>query len=139
MANAAKTRQNATDVPAFLNAVANARRRADALALCALMQQLAGEPPAMWGASIVGFGRYGYTYASGHSGESCRIGFAPRATGLVLYIMAGFAAQPELLARLGKHRTGKSCLYVNHLADIDPDVLGQLITHSLAWMKAKYP
>ena len=93
----------------------------------------------MWGPSIVGFGRYHYRYDSGHEGEWCRIGFSPRAKELVVYIVGGFPRHQPLMDRLGKHRTGKSCLYIKRLADVDPSVLEQLITESLDHMREKYP
>ncbi|MDE0061535.1 MAG: DUF1801 domain-containing protein, partial [Gammaproteobacteria bacterium] len=108
-----KTRQNDGDVDAYLDSVENPNRREDARRIIVLMREITGEPPRMWGSSIVGFGSYHYTYASGREGDWPVVGFAPRKRNLVLYIMPGFARYESLLARLGKHRTGKSCLYVN--------------------------
>ena len=133
-----KTRQNDGDVDAYLDSVENPRRREDALRVLALMREITGEAPRMWGSSIVGFGSYHYTYASGREGDWPVVGFAPRKQNLVLYIMPGFAGYEALLARLGKHRTGKSCLYVNRLDDIDPDVLEELVRESVADMKRRY-
>ena len=133
-----KTRQNDGDVDAYLNSVENPRRREDALQVLTLMREVTGEAPRMWGSSIVGFGSYHYTYASGRGGDWPVVGFAPRKQNLVLYIMPGFAGHEALLARLGKHRTGKSCLYVNKLDDIDPDVLEELVRESVADMKRRY-
>ena len=133
-----KTRQNDGDVDAYLDSVENPRRREDALRVLALMREITGEAPRMWGSSIVGFGSYHYTYASGREGDWPVVGFAPRKQNLVLYIMPGFARYEALLARLGKHRTGKSCLYVNKLDDIDPDVLEELVRESVAEMKRRY-
>ena len=137
----AETKTKATPVaPAdFIAAVPDPIRRADAETLVALFEQAVGEPATMWGASIIGFGRYRYTYDSGHSGETLRIGFSPRKAEQVLYVLSGDPAEPDLLARLGKHRTGKSCLYVKKLADIDMAVLRELVGVSLAHMDAKYP
>ena len=103
------------------------------------MQEATGEAPTMWGASIIGFGKYHYRYESGCEGDSCIIGFSPRKRELVIYIMPGFAPFQGQMARLGKHKTGQSCLYVKRLSDIDKSVLDELITASVTWMKAKYP
>ena len=133
-----KTRQNDGDVDAYLDSVENPRRREDARQVLTLMREITGDAPRMWGSSIVGFGSYHYTYASGREGDWPVVGFAPRKQNLVLYIMPGFAGYEALLARLGKHRTGKSCLYVNKLDDIDPDVLEELVRESVADMKRRY-
>ena len=133
-----KTRQNDMNVDAFLDGVENPRRREDARRLLALMQEVTGEPPKMWGATIVGFGSYHYRYASGREGDWPVVGFAPRKQNLVLYIMPGFTRYSALLAKLGKHRTGKSCLYVNKLDDIDPRILEELVRESVAEMKRRY-
>lgn len=133
-----KTRQNDGDVDAYLDSVENPNRREDARRIIVLMREITGEPPRMWGSSIVGFGSYHYTYASGREGDWPVVGFAPRKRNLVLYIMPGFARYESLLARLGKHRTGKSCLYVNKLDDIDPDVLEELVRESVDEMKRRY-
>ena len=114
-------------------------RREDARTVLAMMQRATGEPPRMWGANIVGFGHYRYRYASGREGEWFRIGFSPRKSALTLYIMPGFDAYDGLLARLGKHRTGKSCLYVTRLANVDEAVLDELIVASVGHMAEKYP
>ena len=133
-----KTRQNDMNVDAFLDGVENPRRREDARRLLALMQEVTGELPKMWGATIVGFGSYHYRYASGREGDWPVVGFAPRKQNLVLYIMPGFTRYSALLAKLGKHRTGKSCLYVNKLDDIDPRILEELVRESVAEMKRRY-
>ena len=137
--SAIKTVATDVDVAAFIAAVEPAVRRADAERLCALMSRLSGEPPRLWGPTIIGFGRYRYRYDSGRTGEMCRIGFSPRKATLVIYIVDGFPGHADLLTRLGKHKTGKSCLYVNKLADIDMAVLEQLVTESLGVMAARYP
>ena len=103
------------------------------------MSAITGLPATMWGPSIVGFGRYDYRYDSGHSGSFFRTGFSPRKANLVIYIMPGYQDFSDLLARLGKHRIGKSCLYVNKLADIDLDVLEEIIRAGLARMEELYP
>ncbi len=138
MAAELKTRPTQVSVDAFLDAVADPQRREDAKALRAMMERLSGEPAQMWGPSIVGFGRYHYRYDSGHEGDMCQVGFSPRARELVLYIVPGFGAD-ELMARLGKHRAGKSCLYVKRLADVDQGVLEELVSRSLAYVRERYP
>ena len=133
-----KTKPNDASVDAYLDSVENPRRREDARRVLALMQEITGEPAKMWGSSIVGFGSYHYTYASGREGDWPIVGFAPRKQNLVLYIMPGFARYDDLLSRLGKHRTGKSCLYVNKLADIDLAVLEELVRESFADMISRH-
>ena len=135
----AEIKTKATEVPvgAFIAAVPDPVRRADAEALVALMQRLTGEPPKMWGPTIIGFGSYRYQYASGHAGEMCRTGFSPRKAELVLYVLGG--EQDELLARLGRHRRGKGCLYVKKLADVDMGVLETLVRDQIARIDQAYP
>ena len=133
-----KTSQNEGDVNAFIDAVENPRRRADARQLLDLMQTVTGEPPKMWGPSIVGFGKYHYRYASGREGDSLVVGFSPRKQNLVIYIMPGFSDYGELLGKLGKFRTGRSCLYVNKLDDVDLQLLEQLVRESVEEMKRRY-
>jgi len=126
-----KTKETGGDVDAFLDAVADPARRADAKALCALMARATGEAPALWG-GIVGFGRCHYRYESGREGDWMVSGFAVRAKELVLYLGLGAGGFDDLLARLGKHKTGKGCLYVRSLADIDPAVLEAIVSRALA-------
>jgi len=114
-------------------------RRRDAKALAKLFASITGEKPRMWGATIVGFGQYRYRYDSGREGDSLRIGFSPRSQNLVLYIMAGFRGSAGLLAKLGKHKIGKSCLYVNKLDDVDQGVLEQLVKRAWNEMGKNYP
>lgn len=134
-----KTRPTPVSVDAFIAAVADERQRGDAERICGMMTRLSGEPAAMWGPSIIGFGRYHYKYDSGREGDMCRIGFSPRKGQTVIYLIDGFAGQAGLLARLGKHKTGKSCLYIKRLADVDEAVLEQLCASSLAHLAEKYP
>ncbi len=134
-----KTKKNDASVEEFLAAVENERRREDSFVVLEMMKRLTGEEPKMWGSSIVGFGSYRYRYASGREGDWPRIGFSPRKRSLTIYVMPGFSNHDELLARLGKHRTGKSCLYVNRLADIDMDELERLMRGSLDAMREMYP
>lgn len=133
-----KTQENDGSVEDYLLSVEEPRR-GEARQVIDLMQRLSGQPARMWGKSIVGFGHYDYDYASGRTGTWMRIGMAARKKNLTLYIMPGFAAYEELLGRLGKHKTGKSCLYVNKLADVDLGVLEELVGASLAHMAEKYP
>ena len=137
--SALKTQLNDANVEEFLAAVENDRRREDSFTVLELMKRVTGEKPRMWGTSIVGFGSYHYRYASGREGDWPRIGFSPRKQSLTIYVMPGFSTHDDLLSRLGKHRTGKSCLYVNKLADIDMDVLEQLVRSSLETMRERYP
>ncbi|MBQ1498232.1 MAG: DUF1801 domain-containing protein [Sphingomonas sp.] len=134
-----KTKATEVSVSDFVAAVPDEARRADAEAVCAMMARLTGEPPKMWGPSIIGFGSYRYTYDSGRTGEMCRIGFSPRKAELVLYLLDGNADQSEVLSRLGRHRTGKGCLYVKRLADVDADVLEEIVRAKIARMDAAYP
>ena len=133
-----KTKATDASVEDFLATIEHPRKRADAEAVCQMMQEVTGEAPRMWGTSIVGFGKYEYRYESGRSGEWPIVGFSPRKQNLTLYIMPGFDAYAPLLAKLGKHTTGRSCLYVNKLADIDTDVLRELVGASVSFMRAKY-
>ena len=129
-----KTQATVASVDAFLDAIADLPRREDCRRVRALMEAATGAPAVMWGPSIVGFGRYRYRYASGREGEWPVTGFSPRKNDLTLYLMPGFEQQAALMAKLGKHKTGKSCLYLKRLADVDRVVLEELITRSVAAM-----
>lgn len=119
-------------VDAFLASVADEGRRGDAERLCALMLDITGEPATLWGSGIIGFGRYHYRYDSGHEGDSALVSFAPRKEHLVLYLASGFESRyPDALSRLGPHKTGKGCLYLKRLADVDEDALRALIDRSV--------
>ena len=135
----AKTVPTDADPVAFVAAVPDATRRRDAETLLALLGEISGEPPVLWGDALVGFGRYRYRYASGREGEWPRIGFSPRKQQTVLYLMPGFEGREDLLARLGPHKTGASCLYLKRLSDVDPGVLADLCRASLARMGELYP
>jgi hypothetical protein len=120
------------DAGAFLDAIPDVRRRNDARALCALMQEVTGEPPAMWGGSIVGFGSYHYRYESGHEGDSALASFAPRKQATVIYLAGYFEGEDAaLVERLGPVTTGKGCLYIKRLGDVDHDALRELIERSV--------
>jgi hypothetical protein len=126
-----KTKPTDASVDAFLESVDHPVRRADGKAVRAMMEHVTREPATMWGPSIVGFGRYHYRYASGHEGDMCRRGFSPRKANLVLYV-GGFPEYEALLARLGKHKSSKACLYLTKLADVDLDVLAEIAGRTYA-------
>jgi hypothetical protein len=120
------------DVGAFLDAVPDDNRRADAHTLVELMRSVTGEPPVMWGATIVGFGSYHYRYASGRSGDAPLAAFSPRKANLVVYLVGGYADRyAKLLEQLGPHKTGTACLYLKRLGDVDVKVLRQLVERSM--------
>ena len=121
-----KTKPTDLSVDSFLDAIEHPVRRADGKTVRAMMERVTGERARMWGPSIIGFGTYHYRYASGHEGDMCRVGFSPRSANLVLYV-GGFPDYEALLAKLGKHRTSKACLYVNKLADVDLAVLEEIV------------
>ncbi len=125
-----KTKPTDHDVKAFLNAIPDEKRRQDCFTILNLMQQVIGVEPKMWGDSIVGFGSYHYKYASGREGDWLLTGFSPRKQYLTLYIMAGFDEYDELMSKLGKYKTGKSCLYIKQIEDVDPDTLRELVKRS---------
>lgn len=129
-----KTKKTKASVAAFLNKIADAQRRKDCQTVLDLMKLATGEEPKMWGDSIVGFGSYHYRGASGREGDWPIIGFSPRKTDLTLYIMAGFQDFESLMAKLGKFKTGKSCLYLKKLDDVEIPVLKKLIAKSVAKM-----
>jgi len=125
-------RPTEASVTEFLAQVPDERRREDAHRLCAMMQEITGEPPAMWGSSIIGFGSYHYRYPSGHEGDSPLASFAPRSQHLVIYLVGEFTGRYQsALARLGPHKTGKGCLYLRRLDDVDYDALRELIDRSV--------
>jgi hypothetical protein len=130
-----KTKKNDASVEAFLNAVPDESKRQDSYVLLEMIRQASGEEPSMWGDSIVGFGKLRYHYASGRSGEWLTIGFSPRKQNMTLYLMSGVEAHQEQLARLGRHTTGKGCVYFKRLSDLDMAVLRELIDSSLEWIK----
>lgn len=134
-----KTKENDASVKDFINTIEDEQKRKDCFALIDMMQDITGEEAKMWGTSIVGFGTYHYKYDSGREGDFMTVGFSPRKQALTLYIMAGFSRYDELMQRLGKFKTGKSCLYVKKLEDIDEKVLRELIKSSVKFIKDKYP
>lgn len=114
-------------------------RRADCEKLAAIMRSVVKEEPKMWGSSIVGFGSYHYVYDSGREGDMCLTGFSSRANAITAYVMTGFDGQPELMAKLGKFKTGKSCLYINSMSDIDEKVFKELVKRSVRRVRELYP
>jgi len=135
----AKTKPTKVSALRHIAAIANEEQRSDARTLVALMRRVTRQGPRMWGPSIVGFGSYHYKYASGHEGDSALAGFALRGSDLVVYIAPGFGGRDALLARLGKHKTGKVCLYIRRLANVDLKVLETLVARSVADTKRRYP
>lgn len=133
-----KTKPTEMSVAEFLAAIPDERKRADAQAIAKLMKQITKKQPKMWGPSIVGYGSYHYKYDSGREGDWFLTGFSPRKQNLSIYIMSGFTRRDALMKKLGKYKTGKSCLYVNKLADIDMAVLTELVRESAAYLQKKY-
>ncbi|MCZ7601923.1 MAG: DUF1801 domain-containing protein [Melioribacteraceae bacterium] len=131
-----KTRKNNHSVEAFINTIENPKRREDSFVVLDLMKKITKEEPKIWGTSIVGFGNYHYKYSSGREGDWFVTGFSPRKASLSLYIMSGFKEYEELLSKLGKFKTGVSCLYINKLEDVDMTVLKKLIKLSVKKMKS---
>jgi hypothetical protein len=119
--------------------IADDTRRRDAQTLVSLLREVTQHEPVLWGPGIIAFGKYRYTYDSGHSGESGRLAFAARKAETVLYLVSGFEPFADLLPKLGKHKTGKGCLYFKRLDDVDPEVLRTLLTRAWQWMAQKYP
>jgi len=131
-----KTKANTASVEKFLNGIEDEQRRQDCFRVLQLMKAATKTEPAMWGASIVGFGRYRYKYESGTKGEWFLMGFSPRKQDLTLYIMSGLERYSALLKKLGKHKTGRACLYIKRLDDVDESTLKQLIERSLTDLAA---
>ena len=133
-----KTVARTADPIAFIDKVKNEVKRKDSHELVAMMREITGEPPKIWGPSIVGFGSYHYVYASGHEGDICVTGFSPRSGALVVYLGPGLE-NDKLMAKLGKHKRGKGCLYINKLDDVDRGTLRKLIEHSIAELRKRGP
>jgi hypothetical protein len=133
-----KTRPTRASVTAFMAAIHDPGMRADAKKVAAMMRRATGKRARMWGPSIVGYGSYHYRYESGREGDFMITGFSPRKQALTIYIMPGFSRFPDLMSKLGKYKTGKSCLYIRRLADVDETVLERLIEESVSYMRAHY-
>ena len=134
-----KTKTTGASVDAYLASRASPEQLADCKAIMAMCKRVTKQQPRMWGPSIVGYGSYIYRYESGHSGDACLTGFAVRGKELVVYILVDNPEQVELLARLGRHKMGKTCLYFKRLADLDVEVLEALIAGSFAEVRRRYP
>lgn len=134
-----KTKATEVAVADFIAAVEPPERREEAARLNALFREVTGFAPKMWGPSIIGYGRYRYRYESGREGEMCATGFSPRGKAISVYILPGYQDYTPILARLGKHKTGKACLYINRLADVDEAVLGELVAAGLRDLNARWP
>lgn len=131
-----KTKATSVDPLKFIAKVKSETKRNDSLELVAMMQDITGEPPKMWGPTIVGFGTYHYVYDSGREGDICLTGFSPRGGSLVVYLGPGID-NDQLMGKLGKHRAGKGCLYVNKLDDVDRKVLRQLVEYAVKTLRKR--
>lgn len=134
-----KTKPTSVRVEDFLNGLEDDQVKKDCFILKKILTELSGFEPRMWGPSIVGFGSYHYKYESGHEGDSCLVGLAPRKQKITLYLAPGFAEQNDKLAKLGKYKTGKGCLYLRTIEDVDLKVLKELIRESISFLKSRYP
>ncbi|WP_298832070.1 DUF1801 domain-containing protein [uncultured Planococcus sp.] len=134
-----KTKETDADVIAFIESVDHPKKRQDAYKLLELFEQASGFSPKMWGSSIIGFGSYHYVYKTGHEGDAPLVGFSPRKAKISLYFATGDEKRGPLLEKLGKHTTGKACVYINQTDDVDLDVLQQLIRQSIDFLQDLYP
>ena len=134
-----KTKPTPQKVSEFVAGIEDKQKQADCRELMKLMSGITGNRAKMWGSSIVGYGKYHYKYESGREGDFFLTGFSPRKQALTIYIISGFSINPELMEKLGKYKTGKSCLYVKKLDDLDREALAQLIEESVAYIRKKYP
>lgn len=134
-----KTKENDSSVIEFIESVESEKKREDAYKLLDIFTETSGYPAKMWGTSIIGFGSYHYKYDSGHEGDAPLVGFSPRKANFSLYFATGDDKREELLKEFGKHKTGKACIYVNKIADIDVEVLKKLIEQSIKFLQEKYP
>lgn len=132
-----KTKPNKASIEKFLKKIKDEKKRKDSYKILELMKKITKDEPVMWGPSIIGFGKYHYKYESGREGDFFLTGFSPRKQNLTLYIISGFKRYDKLMKKLGKHKTGSSCLYINKLEDVDMKVLKELITESVKYMKNK--
>ncbi|KON87722.1 hypothetical protein AF332_13345 [Sporosarcina globispora] len=134
-----KTKENEKSVIEFIEKIDSPKKREDAYNLLDIFTETTGYQAKMWGPSIIGFGSYHYKYATGHEGDAPLVGFSPRKAKISLYFAAGDTKRKELLERFGKHTTGKACVYINKIADIDVEVLKELIVQSIAFLREAYP
>ncbi|MER2089380.1 MAG: DUF1801 domain-containing protein [Sporosarcina sp.] len=137
--NEQKTKETNDSVIEFIENVENPKKRADAYLLLTLFSEITGYEAKMWGPSIIGFGSYHYVYKTGHEGDAPLVGFSPRKAKISLYFAPGDTEREALLARFGKHTTGKACVYINKVDDIDTDVLRELIVQSVTFLQKQYP
>ena len=133
-----KTKPSKASVEKFLKGVTDPKKREDSFTILEMMKKITKDEPKMWGPSIVGFGKYHYKYDSGREGDMCIAGFSPRKQNLTIYLMPGFGKYDELMRKLGKYKTGVSCLYIKKLEDVDMKILKELISSSFKYMKEKY-
>ncbi|MFC1225431.1 DUF1801 domain-containing protein [Pedobacter sp. BG31] len=134
-----KTTENDLSVNDFLNTVTDETKRKDCFNLSSIIAETTGFKAKMWGTAIVGFGSYHYKYESGRAGDAPLAGFSPRKDAIALYLSLGFEKRDELLAKFGKHKTAKACIYVKHLSDIDVEILKEMVANSVARIKSLYP
>jgi uncharacterized protein DUF1801 len=133
-----KTRPEKASVAAFINAVENEPRKRDAKTILTMMKKVTGEKPVMWGPSIIGFGQYHYKYESGREGDSLNVGFSPRKANMVLYVLGSLKDDDPLLSKLGKHKRGRACLYINKLEDVDVKILEKIVGKSYKATKKRW-
>ena len=133
-----RTQPTNSSVTAFINGIEDKEKRADARKISAMMKRVTDAKPKMWGSSIVGFGQYHYKYESGREGDFILTGFSARKQALTIYIMNGFEGVDSIMSKLGKYKTGKSCLYSKHLSDVDQKLLQRLISRSVQTMRKNY-
>ncbi|WP_243297095.1 DUF1801 domain-containing protein [Bacillus litorisediminis] len=134
-----KTKENDRSVIEFIETVENPKKREDAYRLLDIFTETSGYPAKMWGTNIIGFGSYHYKYATGHEGDAPLVGYSPRKSNFSLYFAPGDTKREELLQKFGKHKSGKGCVYINKIADIDVEVLKELIDQSITFLKETYP
>jgi len=134
-----KTKENDSSVIEFIETVENPKKKEDAYKLLDIFTETSGYPAKMWGPSIIGFGSYHYKYASGHEGDAPLVGFSPRKAKISLYFATGDPEREELLKEFGKHTTGKACVYINKIADVDVDVMKAMIKQSIKFLRETYP
>jgi hypothetical protein len=134
-----KTTETSQSVRSFINAISDETKRKDSFRIIEIMTDQTGFQPKMWGPSIVGFGTYHYKYESGHEGDMPLVGFSPRSTAIVFYLSGNFDKRDELLQSLGKHKTGKGCIYIKRMEDINVAVLKKMISASVKHVRAHYP
>lgn len=134
-----KTKENDSDVMGFISEIQDEKKQKDTLLLLEIFKEATGLIPKMWGKDIIGFGNYHYKYASGHQGDSMLVGFSPRKNNFSIYLATGDAKRQELLDKLGRHKQGAACVYIDRVKDIDTDILKKLLIQSVEFLKETYP